>query len=62
MRRRLATVAFAVAAALAPIRASFVERHYSSAAYLRLDDMKRAVEIDDEYGHLWVRSVIGLSL
>ena len=35
---------------------------WSVAAYLRLDDMKRAVEIDDQYGHLWVRSVIGLSL
>jgi hypothetical protein len=35
---------------------------WSVGAYLRLDDMKRAVEIDDAYGHLWVRSVIGLSL
>jgi hypothetical protein len=35
---------------------------WSVGAYLRLDDMKRAVEIDDQYGHLWVRSVIGLSL
>ena len=35
---------------------------WSAAAYLRLDSMKRAVEIDDQYGHLWVRSVIGLSL
>jgi hypothetical protein len=29
---------------------------------MRLDDMKRAVELEDKYGHLWVRSVIGLSL
>jgi hypothetical protein len=35
---------------------------WSAAAYLRLDDTKRAVEVGDQYGHVWVRSVIGLSL
>jgi hypothetical protein len=35
---------------------------WSTAAYLRLDQMKRATEIGDKFGHVWVRTVIGLSL
>ncbi|HQB42777.1 MAG TPA: hypothetical protein PLV85_04195 [Polyangiaceae bacterium] len=35
---------------------------WSTAAYARLDGMKRAVQPDDKYGHVWIRSVVGLQL
>lgn len=35
---------------------------WSAAAYARLDHMNRPVHLDDKFGHVWVRSVIGLSL
>jgi hypothetical protein len=35
---------------------------WSTAAYLRLDDMKRTSAVGDQYGHAWVRTVIALAL
>src|SRR5262249_21314893 len=35
---------------------------WSTAAYLRMDHTKRTTQVGDEYGHVWFRSVIGLSL
>lgn len=35
---------------------------WSTGAYLRLDEMKRATQVGDEFGHAWVRTVIALSL
>jgi hypothetical protein len=35
---------------------------WSTAAYFRLDDAKRTSEVGDQFGHAWVRTVIGLQL
>jgi hypothetical protein len=35
---------------------------WSTGAYLRLDDMSRATDVGDNFGRVWVRTVIGLSL
>jgi hypothetical protein len=35
---------------------------WTTGAYLRLDDSKRSTEVGDQFGHAWVRTVIGLSL
>ncbi|HEX9297320.1 MAG TPA: hypothetical protein VF881_15870 [Polyangiaceae bacterium] len=35
---------------------------WSTAAYLRLDGMSRTSEPGEKYGHLWVRTVLGLAL
>lgn len=35
---------------------------WSAAAYVRLDHMDREIHPGDTFGHVWVRSVIGLSL
>jgi len=35
---------------------------WSTAAYLRLDEMKRGSQVGDLYGHAWVRTVIAVAL
>jgi hypothetical protein len=35
---------------------------WSTAAYLRLDGMTRSTEVGDQFGHLWVRTVIALAI
>jgi hypothetical protein len=44
------------------ISLQFGKLWWSTAAYLRLDETKRTSQLGDQYGHAWIRTVIGLSL
>jgi hypothetical protein len=41
---------------------SFGKLWWSTAAYLRLDEMKRTGQVGDAYGKVWIRSVVGVDL
>jgi hypothetical protein len=35
---------------------------WSTGVYFRATDTKRAVEVGDTFGHVWARTIVGLSL
>jgi hypothetical protein len=41
---------------------SFGKLWWTSAVYWRASDAKRTVAVGDNAGHLWARTVVGLSL